>query len=346
MMTTKSISSPKMFIRLIAAALICLAPLTVSADPNPADLARKAASLARLAVAEEDPKAAVVGAFEAHNLWNRAFQTDGNELHLCNARSLLAKICARSDLETEHRVALEASRKALPKCPKSADPEKHSKKLSKKRSKKHSTKRSEKRSKKRPEKRPRRVIPASTLPEFLDLDVPEQVASPVEPPDPGADGHVGEPKSKSKTRLARPLQPEVFDRDQDQDRDRDQAQGQALREVRALKVSGAVSMTFGLVALGVMAPFAVRDAGYAREYSSLVAKNEAMGGLTLKEDQRVAELDQSSRSTFRSSLALGIAGGVATMLGGSLLIHGHRRALSIAPHADRESVSLSLQGWF
>ena len=142
MMTTKPISSPKMFIRLIAAALICLAPLTVSADPNPADLARKASSLARLAVAEEDPKAAVVGAFEAHNLWNRAFQADGNELHLCNARSLLAKICARSDLETEHRVALEASRKALPKCPKSAA---HSEKRSEKRSKKRSEKRSEKR---------------------------------------------------------------------------------------------------------------------------------------------------------------------------------------------------------
>jgi len=295
-----------MVIRLIAAALICLAPLKVSAGSNPAELAREASTLARLAVAEEDPEAAVVGAFEAHNLWSLAFQIDGNELHLCKARSLLAKVCARSDLDTEHRDALEASRKALPQCPKSGPPQKRLKRIG------------------------RPVAP----PEFLDVPGPaEQVAPPVEPPAPEAASPAPEAASHGAEDNIQLLDaPETLD--------------QAPHGVRALKLSGAISMAFGLVALGVMAPFAVRDAAYAREYSSLAAKSQASGGLTLEEDQRVAELDQSSRSTFRSSLALGVTGGLATMLGGSLLIVGHRRALSVAPHADRDSVSVSLQGRF
>ena len=82
MTTTKPVpSAMKMLARLTVAVLISVAPIKVrAASPESAELAQQAARLGARAVAEEDPEAAAITAFEAHNLWNRAFKADGDVL--------------------------------------------------------------------------------------------------------------------------------------------------------------------------------------------------------------------------------------------------------------------------
>jgi len=308
-----------MFVRLMVAALVSFAPLEVrgaAADSSSTELARKASSLAARAVAQKDPESAAVAAFEAYNLWSLAFKADGDELHLCNARSMLAKICGRPGLADEFRATLEESRDALPRCPKTG----------------------------RSQKRLKRIESAARLPEFLDIPEPAaQVAAPIQRAEPEPAAQVAAPVQRAEPQEPardvaltmhpeRPAQPDTVDQPQ--------------RPVRSLRVGGAVSMAIGLLALGVMTPLAVRDAAYAAEYDQLVAKSEAAGGLTREEDRRVAELDKSSPVIFGSSLALGVTGGLATVLGASLLIVDHRRSITLAPRADRDSASISIQGRF
>jgi len=290
----------KMLARLTVAVLISVSPIKVrAASPESAELAQQAARLGVRAVAEEDPEAAAITAFEAHNLWNRAFKADGDEAHLCKARTLLAKICARPKLDDEFRASLESSRDALPRCPKSGASQ----------------------------KRLKRIGSSEKLPDFLEIPEP---AAQIDPP---VDTREGE---QAVLLPQAPVQAEPLD-DQPE---RPQHPG------RALIVGGGISLALGLLALGVMTPFAVRDAANAKAIDSLAAKNEATGRLSLEDAQRVAELTENSRMTFRSSLALGLAGGIATVLGTSLLVAGQRRSVSFAPRADRNSASISLQGRF
>jgi len=311
MMANNSIPSAlKMLVRLTVAVVLSLAPLKVrAASLDSAEPAQQASRLAARAMAEEDPEAAVVAAFQALNLWSRAFQADGAERHLCKARSLLAAIGARPDVDGELRASLEQSRDALPRCPKPG--RSHRPKVE-------------------------RVRPSERLPDLLDVP-PPQVAQVAQVARAHARGHApqGEGRDREQSVLPPPrVQAEALDQPQRSRR-------------QALHVGGGISMALGLLALGVMTPFASRDAAIAREIDSLTAKSEAAGGLTREEDQRAAELAEQSRLTFRSSLALGLTGGIATVLGASLLIVGQRRrSLTLAPHADRNSASLSLQGWF
>lgn len=288
----------KMFVRIMVAVLLSLAPMKVrAASPESAELAQQAARLGARATAEEDPEAAAITAFKAHNLWFRAFEADGEKVHLCKARALLAAICARPGLDDEFRASLERSRDELPRCPKSG----------------------------RSQNRLKRIEPAAELPEFLDI--PEPVAQ--VPP------RVDMRDAEQPALLPRPVQAEPLDRPQ--------------RPGHALQIGGGISIALGIVVFGVMTPFAVRDAANARDIRSLTAKSIAAGGMTPEQDQRSVELAEESRSTFRSSLALGLTGGAATLLGASLLIVGHRRSaasLRISPRADRNSASISLQGRF
>jgi len=299
MTTTKPVSSAtKMIARLTVAVLVALAPLQVpAASPKPKGLAQEAARLAKRATAEEDPDTAAITAFEAHNLWRQAFEVDGDQLHLCKARSLLTTICARPELGGEFRASLERSRDALPKCPRSGPSQ----------------------------KRLKRIGSSEKLPDFLAIPEPAQVDPPLVPRDREQAVPLPEPPPD-------PLQAEPLDLPE--------------RPGRAFQVAGGASLALGLLALGVMTPFAARDAANAKAIDSLAAKNEAAGRLTPEEAQRAAELTEESRLTFRSSLALGLAGGIATVLGASLLIAGQRRSVSFAPHADRNSASISLQGRF
>ena len=285
----------KMFSRLTVAVVISLAPLKVrAAVPDSAELALQASRLAARAIAEEDPEAAAATAFEAHILLNRAFEADEDQRHQCKARSLLAAIGARPELDDELRVSLEKSRDALPRCPKSG----------------------------RSQRRLKRLRPSERLPDFLEVPPPQ----------------VAQVAPRGEKRDAAQAVPAPVDQEL--------KLAHGAGSGRALLAGGAVSMGLGLLALGVMSPFAARDAAIAREVDSLVAKRDAAGGLTREEDQRVADLADKSRLTFRSSLALGLTGGIATVLGASLLIVGQRRSLNLAPRADRNSVSISLQGRF
>lgn len=304
MMTTKPLpSATEMLARVTVAVLISLAPIEVhAASPESTELAQEAARLCARAVAEEDPEAAAITAFEAHNLWNRAFEADGDEAHLCKARALLAKISARPKLDDEFRASLESKRDVLPRCPKSGPSQ----------------------------KRLKRIGSSEKLPDFLEVPEPAAEVAQVDPPVETGDDEQAAPPPLP------PVQAEPLD-DQPE---RPQHPG------RALQVGGGVTLALGLLALGVMTPFAVRDAANAKAIDSLAAKNEAAGRLSLEEAQQVAELTEDSRMSFRSSLALGLAGGVATVLGTSLLIAGQRRSLSFAPRADRNSASISLQGRF
>jgi len=295
-----------MFTRLTVAVLLSFAPMKVrAASPESAELAQQAARLGSRATAEEDPEAAAITAFKAHNLWLRAFQADGEKSHLCKARALLVAICARPGLDDEFRTSLERSRDELPRCPKSGRSQNHLKKMGS----------------------------AAKLPDFLDI--PESVTE-VAPRDETHEETRDETRDGERAvHLPRSGQAEPLDQPQ--------------RPGRELQIGGGISLALGLVALGVMTPFALRDAANAREIRSLTAKSIAAGGMTPEQDQRSAELAEDSRLTFRSSLALGFTGAAATLLGASLLIVGHRRSvasLRVAPRADRNSASISLQGRF
>jgi len=305
-MTTKPLSSAtEMLVRVTVAVLISLAPLKVSAaSPESAELALEAARLGARAVAVEEPDAAAITAFEAHNLWNRAFETDGDKAHLCKARALLAKISARPKLDDEFRASLESKRDALPRCPKSGPSQ----------------------------KRLKRIGSSEKLPDFLEIPEPADEVAQADPPVDTSDDERADP-------LPLPLPPVQAEPLDDQPQ-RPQHSG------RALLVGGGVTLALGLLALGAMTPFALRDAANAEAIDSLAAKNEAAGRLSVEEAQQVAALREDSRMSFRSSLALGLAGGVATVLGTSLLIAGQRRSVSFAPRADRNSASISLQGRF
>jgi len=288
----------KMLARLMAAVLLGFAPMKVrAASPGSAELAQQAAQLGARATAEENPEAAAITAFKAHNLWFRAFQADGEKVHLCKARALLAAIGARPGLDDEFRASLERSRDELPRCPNSRGSQ----------------------------KRLKRIGSAEKLPDFLEI--PEPVAQvPQRAEVRGAERPVV---------AVRPVQAEPLDQPQ--------------RPGHALQVGGGISIALGIVAFGVMTPFAVRDAANAKEIRSRTAKSIAAGGMTPEQDQRSTELAENSRLTFRSSLALGLTGAAATLLGASLLIVGHRRSaasLRLSPRADRNSASISLHGRF
>ncbi|HGG56730.1 MAG TPA: hypothetical protein ENK31_02915 [Nannocystis exedens] len=179
---------------------------------------------------------------------------------------------------------------------------------------------SQKRSRSRAsQKRPKRIEPSQRLPDALVVLEPPQVDPPL----------VGSDREQAHF-LSDPGQAELLPQ----------------HPGRAFQVVGGASLALGVLAFGVMIPFAVRDAANARAIDLLAAKNEVAGRLTTEDAQRVAELIEDSRMTFRLSLALGLAGGIATVLGASLLITGQGRSVSLAPRADRNSASISLQGRF
>jgi len=180
------------------------------------------------------------------------------------------------------------------------------------------------------QKRLKRIGSSEKLPDFLEIPEPADEPAQADPPVDTGDDERADPL---------PLPPVQAEHLGDQPE-------HPQRPGRALLVGGGITLALGLLALGVMTPFAVRDAANAKAIDSLAAKNEAAGRLSVEEAQQVAALREDSRMSFRSSLALGLAGGVATVLGTSLLIAGQRRSVSFAPRADRNSASISLQGRF
>jgi len=325
MTRAKPILSPRMLGRVIVAAFVALAPLRgAAADPDPAALAARAATAAAQAMAEDESGAAAVAAFEAHNLWSQAHKVDGDERHLCAARTLLAKMCARQDLAAEHLASLDRSRDALSylACARPSRPSGSSQARASSRS---------------IQSRPPTIpVPVSLDRRYPMVQVdlrPEVGTTAGVERRPNLDDITEDPSLRLEP--SEPHERGPFDA--------------PLHPRQAFLVGGGVSLGLGIMALGVMTPYAIRDAAYAREIRTITASKDADGRLTPAQDARLAELAGESRSTFRASLALGVSGGLATLLGASLLIAGQRRshgALVLTPRVGRSSASLSLQGRF
>ena len=317
-----------MFARVAIAVLVALAPVRApAADPDATALAERATTTAQRATSATDPAVAAVAAFEAHNLWRKAHDADGDESHLCAARSLLTTICARQDLDSSHRVSLERSRDALgqlrcarPRRPSAGPPQTET-----------------------PPAQASAQASAKKIPTLGVHDrerplIPIALGPQLPPPIPSEhDRGLADADS---------AQPSGAAAEQRSTIDLDSAQPRRA----GLQIGGGISLALGLAALGVMTPFAARDASFAREIRSLTAiKNGAGGTLTEAQDERLTDLVNASKSTFRASLALGLTGGVATLLGAGLLIAGQRRstkALALVPGVDRNSASITFQGRF
>jgi len=323
-----------MFARVAIAVLLAFTPVRApAAGPDATSLAERAAKTAERATSATDPAVAAIAAFEAHNLWQKAHQADDDDSHLCAARSLLAKICARPDLDPSHRPSLERSRDALGQL--------------------HCA-------------RPRRQgavgssripsppinAPSLTVPTLgahdrqrplIQIDLRPKLPAPI-PSEDRSDLTAADPARPSDVMVEQ--HPRALDLNLDLDLDLDEAQPRH----EALQIAGGISLALGLVTLGVMTPFASRDASYAREVRSLTAIKDGSGGtLTEAQGERLSDLMAESRSTFRTSLALGLSGSVMTLLGASLLLAGHRRSarsLALSPSVDRSSASLTFQGRF
>ena len=100
-----------------------------------------------------------------------------------------------------------------------------------------------------------------------------------------------------------------------------------------------------------MTPFASRDVAIAREIDQLAAtKNTAGGHLSPDEEARLGALQDESHRVFPTALALGIAGGVATLAGASLMIIDargrRRRPPALHPAFAPGGAALTLQGRF
>ena len=114
-------------------------------------------------------------------------------------------------------------------------------------------------------------------------------------------------------------------------------------------IGGGTSLALGLVALGVMVPFAARDAAIAREVRELAAIKDAAGGaLDPVQAARFEELRADGQTTFRAALALGIGGGLAVAAGTGLMIAAKRsaRPFALGPQVGPRSAGLVIQGRF
>ena len=129
------------------------------------------------------------------------------------------------------------------------------------------------------------------------------------------------------------------------------------RTTLALRTSGGITLGLGLVALGVMTPFAYRDRAIGEELLGLAQLKDKSGGrLSATDAERVAVLHEEGQKTLRRSLALGIVGGASTVAGFALLLASRRvrssKAISLQPQIDLSqgshsfSFSLSLNGRF
>ena len=341
-----------MFARTAIAVLVAIAPARAhAADPDATSLAERAAKTAERATSATDPAVAAVAAFEAHNLWLKANQADDDDGHLCAARSLLVKICARQDLSPSHRESLERSRDALGQL-RCARPRRSTAAGSPSIS------------------TPSSSAPRAMVPPLGERDRQRSLSTPSNSaqmamvrslderdrrrplmhidlqPERGAAVYSEPEREFATASTARPLDVKVEPHTLGLDLDRAAPQPRH----KGLQIGGGISLALGLVALGVMTPYASRDASYAREIRSLTATKDGAGGrLTETQDERLTNLVAESRSTFRTSLALGLSGGAAALLGASLLLAGDRqlkRSLALLPSADRNSASITFQGRF
>ncbi len=129
----------------------------------------------------------------------------------------------------------------------------------------------------------------------------------------------------------------------------------ASRKTVALRTSGGITLGLGLVALGVMTPFAHRDRAIGEELLGLAQLKDQSGGrLSAADAERVAALHAEGQKTLRRSLALGIVGGASTVAGFALLLASRRvrssKMVSLQPQIDLSqgscSFSFSLEGRF
>ena len=129
----------------------------------------------------------------------------------------------------------------------------------------------------------------------------------------------------------------------------------ASRKTLALRVNGGITLGLGLVALGVMTPFAHRDWVIGEELLGIAQLKEQSGGhLSAANAERVEMLHAEGQKTLRRSLALGIVGGASTVAGIALLLASRRvrssKMVSLQPKIDlsqgSRSFSFSLEGRF
>ncbi len=100
---------------LVLVLVLALVPLRGSAASVSAkDSSERAAEQAVVARTSSEPNKASMAAFKAHNFWKQAADADANgDRYRCMARTLLAEILMRDDLDPIHRKTLAGKRQKL-----------------------------------------------------------------------------------------------------------------------------------------------------------------------------------------------------------------------------------------
>ncbi|MCB9703210.1 MAG: hypothetical protein H6711_15050 [Myxococcales bacterium] len=315
---------------LILALILGLAPTSAGASaPSRAhELSEEAAVFAGQAKSGSDPGEIAVAALQAYNMWRQAHELDGDDQHLCHARALLREICRRADLDPVHRASLERRRDALSSitCRSSAPPA----------AVRSASKATSPKSTSQARFLPLTAGTAGDASPPPRATVQEDEASRPEARDAAATAP-SDPTTAVVVRESDPIEPLPIDRDQ------------PTTPRRGMWIGGGTSLALGLVALGVMVPFAARDAAIAREVRELAAIKDAAGGaLDPVQAARFEELRADGQTTFRAALALGIGGGLAVAAGTGLMIAAKRsaRPFALGPQVGPRSAGLVIQGRF